>query len=193
MNRIYSFISLSLIFAEIILILLSWILSTIMTEGVRSLLSAEGIRWFVGHFSDMLLNQCLVWLILIAIGWGCLKNSRLLSFNPSDYRQKMALKWSVITLLIYSLAICYLIFTPHAILISATGELWPSPFSHALIPVLSFGLLLVSVNYGLISHSFKSITTVFNAMVNGICEASSLIIVYVFAVQLYYSCCYVFL
>ena len=37
-----------LLCAEALLIILSWILSTTMTEGVRSLLSSEGIRWFFG-------------------------------------------------------------------------------------------------------------------------------------------------
>ena len=36
---------LGLVVAEVALVLISWVLSAIQTEGVQSLLSSEGIRW----------------------------------------------------------------------------------------------------------------------------------------------------
>ena len=43
-----------LLLAQLVLIILSWLLSATRLEGVRSLLSSEGIRWFVGDFSTIL-------------------------------------------------------------------------------------------------------------------------------------------
>ena len=48
-----------LLIAELALILLSWILSAAGVEGVRSLLSGEGVRWFVGDFARMVASPLL--------------------------------------------------------------------------------------------------------------------------------------
>ena len=40
---------------------------------------------------------------------------------------------------------------PHAILLSVTGELFPSAFSSSLIPSLSFVLIVMSLSYGVAS------------------------------------------
>ena len=38
---------LALFVAELLLVIVSWLLSATRLEGVRSLISSEGIRWFV--------------------------------------------------------------------------------------------------------------------------------------------------
>jgi aminobenzoyl-glutamate transport protein len=38
----------TLLISEALLVILSWLLSATRMEGVRSLLSSEGIRWFFG-------------------------------------------------------------------------------------------------------------------------------------------------
>ena len=40
--------------AECVLVILSWLLSAARLEGVRSMLSSEGIRWFIGNFSNII-------------------------------------------------------------------------------------------------------------------------------------------
>ena len=59
-----------LLCAEALLIILSWILSTTMTEGIRSLLSSEGIRWFFGNFSNIIASPLLAWLLLVPSSFG---------------------------------------------------------------------------------------------------------------------------
>ena len=54
-----------LLIAEAVLILLSWILSAMRVDGVRSLLSGEGIRWFFGTFTSMVASPWLAWLVLM--------------------------------------------------------------------------------------------------------------------------------
>ena len=48
-----------LLIAEAVLILLSWILSAMRVDGVRSLLSGEGVRWFFGNFTTMVASPWL--------------------------------------------------------------------------------------------------------------------------------------
>ena len=192
-NRFISVISITLIVAELLLFFFSWIISATLTEGIHSLLSAEGIRWFLSHFTDIIQSPLLIWLILISIGYGCLKRSQILSFRHYDYRQKIAIRWTLIVLLLYVITVSILVFAPHAILLSATGQIWPSPFSNALIPIISTGIVFASVNFGVISHSFNSATTITNAMVDGIRDASPIILIYVLGTLLYHSVCYVFI
>ena len=64
-KRFMAFTALVLLLAELVLILLSWILFAIGEEEVRSLLSSEGIRWFVGGFTTMVSSPLLVWLIIL--------------------------------------------------------------------------------------------------------------------------------
>jgi aminobenzoyl-glutamate transport protein len=61
--------------AESVLIIVSWLLSAMRLEGVRSMLSSEGIRWFVGGFSDIVANPLLAWLLLALIAVGSVVQS----------------------------------------------------------------------------------------------------------------------
>ena len=68
MKRVLPYIALFLFLAEIVLILVSWLMSAALpTSGVRSMLSGEGLRWFMGHFGNILATPQLSWLILGAI------------------------------------------------------------------------------------------------------------------------------
>ena len=56
-----------LIAAQIALVLASWLLSATSAGSVRSLLSAEGVRWFCGSFSAMLASPLLACLLLLSM------------------------------------------------------------------------------------------------------------------------------
>ena len=197
MRRLFSYLVSTLAWAEVLLVLLSWILSATMTEHVHSLLSSEGIRWFFGSFSAMLASPWLVWLLLLAMAGGCLWQSGILSpltSHPSllTYRHRMALRTTVGIVVLYVLAILALTVVPHAVLLSATGQLFPSPFSRALVPIVSFGVLLASAVYGWASGRFSSIADVIASLAYGIQQAAPLFILYVVAVQFYASLKFVF-
>ena len=128
-----------LLCAEALLIILSWILSTTMTEGIRSLLSSEGIRWFFGSFTSVIASPLLVWLLLALIAIGSLQKSGLTAWQR-NYRDRLALRVATVSLLIYLGLIALLTFPPHAILLSATGNLFPSAFSRSLVPIIAFGI-----------------------------------------------------
>ncbi len=196
MKRLLAHLVLALVLAEVFLVLASWLLSATMAGNVRSLLSSEGVRWFFGGFTTMLASPWLVWLVLLAIAGGCLWQSGIVSIrlplSSLHYRQRVALRTALILMLIYIAAILALTLVPHAVLLSATGRLFPSPFSRAFVPIVSFGVLLVSVAYGWASGSFRSIASIVSAMSSGIAAAAPLFILYVVFVQFYESLRFVF-
>ena len=193
-------IAFSLVVAELLLVILSWLLSATRLEGVRSLLSSEGVRWFFGSFTEMVASPLLVWLLLCLCAWGCLQRSGLLTFSPFHlftffpltYRDKVAMRVSLVFLVLYLIVIALLTLAPHAILLSATGSLFPSAFSRSLVPIVCFGLCLVSLVFGLISGRLHGLADILEALSTGIAQGASLIIIYLFAIQLYESLRFVF-
>ena len=187
-----------LVMSELFLVILSWLLSATRMDGVRSLLSSEGVRWFFGSFTDMVASPLLVWLLLGLCAWGSLQRSGLFLFFNSQsqvsyrYREKVAMRVSLVFLVIYLGIIALLTLAPHAILLSATGSLFPSAFSRSLVPIVSFGLCLVSLVFGLMSGRLRGLADILEAFSTGIAQGAPLIIVYLFAVQLYESLRFVF-
>lgn len=183
-----------LILAELALILISWILSASMTRGVRSLLSDEGIRWLFGSFADIVASPLLAWLMLLLIALGCFQKSGLfqaLSHHthfrpliPLNYRDRLALRVTLIFLVIYISVILLLTMLPHAVLLSATGSLYPSAFSHSLVPIISFGIVILSVSFGLMSGRLQTIADILSSLTFGIEKAPWLFVLYILLVQL---------
>ena len=160
MKRLLPHIALILVLTQLLLILVSWLLSAaIPTSGVRSLLSSEGLRWFLGHFSDVLGTPFLLCLLLILMAYGCLKGCGILRFK-SSYRQSRALIITLLLFVVYVGVIVLLVMIPHAVLLSATGSLWPSPFSAAAVPMFAFGMTLLSTVYGYVAGSYRNMADV---------------------------------
>lgn len=182
--------------AEAILIIASWLLSATMTDGVRSLLSSEGIRWFFGSFSQMLASPLLVWLILLLIAFGSFQKSGavglLTSRVPLSYRDKLALRVAFAFLGLLILVIALLTVVPHAILLSVTGELFPSPFSRSLVSVIAFGVCIFSITFGVMSGKLKTLSDVLHALSFGVEKGAPLFILYILAVQFFESLRFVF-
>lgn len=173
--------------AQLLLMLVSWLLAAaIPTSGVRSLLSSEGLRWFLGHFSNVLGTSTLLCLLLLLMAYGCLRGCGILHFKTS-YRQSRALIITLLLLMVYVGVIVLLTMIPQAVLLSATGSLWPSPFSAAIVPLLAFGLTLLSAVYGYVAGSYRYMSDVYQALISGIHDGAPLLLFYVLLGQLYYS------
>ena len=181
-----------LLIAEAVLILVSWILSAMRVEGVRSLLSGEGVRWFFGHFTTMVGSPWLACLVLLLVAFGCLQKSGLFSRPHTSYRDRLALRVTVVFLVIYVGVVLLLTAIPHAVLLSSTGNLFPSPFSHSIVPILSFGMILISVSFGMVSGRFETLSDVLDALSFGCRKGAPLFIFYILAIQLYESLKFVF-
>ena len=194
-KRLLGHLAVGLLLALVVLVLASWLLSATQGEGVRSLLSPEGIRFFFGGFTDMLLNPLLTWLLLLSMAWGCLRHSGLLQFFSKPLaprRRRQALILLSVILFVIVCVMLLLTVTPQAMLLSATGQLWPSPFSHALVPVVAFGIILLSSTYGLFSRHYLSVADVCHSLVQGIAGAAPLLLLYVLAIQLFGALRFVF-
>ncbi len=190
-SKLISVIVVFLILAETLLVLLSWLLSAMMTSGVRSLLSSEGIRWFFGQYTEMLQSPLLVCMLLLSLAGGALVRSGLFS-RPVTYRQRLGLQLSLGLLVIFVSVVLLLTIVPHAILLSATGTLFPSPFSRALIPILAMGVLSISVTYGLAARTFTNLDDIIQSVSWGVSKAAPLFLLYVLAIQFFESLCFVF-
>ena len=177
--------------AELLLVILSWLLSATRLEGVRSLISSEGIRWFVGEFTYTLASPLLVWLLLALVALGCLQRSGLMS-RGRGYRDRVALRVSLSFIIIYVVIICLLTLMPHAILLSVTGSLFPSAFSRALVPIICFGVGVLSISFGMVSGRLHTLTDILDALTFGLQQGAPLIILYIMFFQFYASLLFVF-
>ena len=176
------------VIAETLLVILSWLLSAMRVEGVRSLLSSEGIRWFFSSFSDLVASPVLVCLLVLMCALGCLQKSRLTTVfsgkKSINFRDRLALYVALAFLLIYVVIILLLTLMPHAILLSATGHLFPSAFSRSLVPIIAFGISIFSVAFGLMSGVMRNLSDILQALSFGIAKGAPLLVFYLFAVQL---------
>lgn len=191
---------------QIFLVLLSWLLSAAMPEmSVHSLLSSEGIRWFMSHFTEHIATPVLVWMLLLSIAYGAIRESGLLqtlasflttksSQRPSiNYRQKFALRLVLLELILFTILMILLTAVPHAVLLSLTGSLFPGSFSQSLVPVLAFLLTVMGISYGTMSGVQRSSAEVLASLSKGIAAAAPLYIIYILGAQLYYSILYVWI
>ena len=187
MKKYLPHIAFLLFAAQLLLMLVSWLLAAaIPTSGVRSLLSSEGLRWFLGHFSDVLGTSVLLCLLLLLMAYGCLRGCGILHFKTS-YRQSRALAIMLLLLAVYVGIIVLLAMIPQAVLLSATGSLWPSPFSAAICPLFAFGITLLSAVYGYVAGSYHNMSDVYQSLIDGVRDGAPLLLFYVLLGQLYYS------
>jgi len=188
--------ALAILIAQVVLIILSWLLSAMGQEDVRSLLSSEGIRWFVGSFSAITASPLLVWLLLALSAAGCVRQSGavtlLVRHRSQSYRDRIAWRVALFFLGGYIGIVCLLTLVPHAILLSATGQLFPSAFSRNLLPIIVFGVNTFCVAFGVMAGRLKSLGDVLLSLSFGIAKGASLIILYIMLIQFYESLRFVF-
>ncbi len=191
-KKIFPRLALALMGCQLLLMFASWLYSAaIPTSGVHSLLSGEGLRWFMGHYAYVLSTPLLIWLLLLGIAYGAFMHSGLLRRRFNGYRERRALWISLAFLACYVAFVLLCTIVPHAVLLSASGNLWPSPFSHSLMPVIAFGITAFSVVYGIIAGCYKTLADVYDSLLYGIREFAPLLLFYVLLTQFYYSICFV--
>lgn len=195
-DRLVALLVGALTIAQVALVFVSWLLSATASGSVHSLLSAEGARWFCGSFAALLGSPLLACLLLLSMAWGSAVGSGLVKALPVHQpggRQRFAFQLALAVALSYLVVVALLAFTPRAMLLSATGHLWPSPFSRALLPLFALGVVLVSAVYGRASRTFQSFTDIVMSLVQGVSRCAPLFVLYVFIIQFYESLRYVFL
>ena len=187
------YVAIVLMAVQLLLMLVSWIYSAAFpASGVRSLLSGEGIRWFLGLFADTLATPLLVWLLLLSMAYGCMRRCGVFSFQGT-YREGRARMVTLLLLVIFIAVLPLLTAMPHAVLLSATGRLWPSPFSASIIPVVAFLGILLSCVYGIVSGRFDTLSGIYDALLYGIRSGAPFLLFYVLVAQVYASLLFCFL
>lgn len=175
MKRSLPYIALTLAVGELLLVMGSWILSAALPmSGIRSMLSGEGIRFFLGHFADLLATPLLVWLLLLAMAYGVVLRSGVIS-GARSFRSSRARLIALLFAAAYLAVVLLMTLVPHAVLLSASGTLWPSPFSASLVPLTAFGLAMVAAVYGIVAGTITSLADIYESLVDGLRRAAALL------------------
>ena len=180
--------------------LFSWIGSIYGMEGVQSLLSAEGIRWVLGHVVENYVNAPALGIVLILfIGSGIgihaglvdalrqlfLQERRLLS-----RKERRSLILALIALLAYGGVVLLLTMLPWNFLQGITGSWLHSPLSKGFVYILSVGIGLSGMVYGYASDTFRGVSDVVNGMSCLIARKASYFVTLFFVVQFFSSLSY---
>lgn len=213
MRNKLGYIVLVLLVSQLALILLSWLVTAAFPElPMRSVLSSEGIRWFFGSFVSNQLSPLLIYFIMAVMAVGACVRSRLydalretLSNTRSSlttssnhqhkvhYREKVGLRIALVEFIVYVIIMVLLTAIPHAILLSVTGQLFPSSFSSSFIPSLSLIIIIMSLTYGVASGTIDSVAKMHKILVGGLEVGSRIVPTYLIGIQLYMSIRYVFI
>ena len=192
-SKICAYAMFLLALAQIVLVLLSWLITAAMPEAFpRSMLSPEGIRWFFGSFTENMESPWLVGLLLICIAWGTLQTSGLLHFDRTIYRHRNALRLVLIELVLFVAVILLLTVVPHAILLNVMGGIEASSFSRSVLPYICFAVIVMSLSFGAVSNRLQGIEAMGESLSEGIRMAAPYYVIYILANQLYSSIEYLF-
>lgn len=195
-SRVYVVISGLLLALEAVLVFLSWILTVLFPEaGFHSILTGEGVRFFIGAYIDNLQSPLLLWILFGFIAWGCCYKSNILSYireRRQPYRNRMSFRIATLFVSLYITGVLYLTFGSGNVLLGVTGHLYGSPLHRAAVPLAVWGVCLQACVYGFISGRFSSWADVFNASVYGLSKACPLVLIYLLAGHLYHSLWFVF-
>ena len=188
--RVLGITTVLLLVLQVLLILVSWLVAAAAPQlMVHSLLSAEGVRWFVGHLSANLQTSLLVWGLLLSVSGGVfLRAWRIHRQSPS----RPAVRVVVVELLVFLAVLLLLSSVPHALLLSVTGNLFPSSFSDGLLGMICFAITVCSLSYCAVSRNISTLADAYAALCSGVRYAALFLPVYIVAAQLFFSVLYVF-
>lgn len=165
--------SLSHCFATILLALpllslLSWI-GSVYGWGMRSLYSAEGLRWLVANAMPNLHKAPLAEALLMSVCLGLLVESNILKGctdtlfrrrKRSSLKQRRALQITLLFILLYiAIALSLTLFPPY-VLLNAFGSYHDSALSHGIPFLLLTLCACIGVVYGGLSGHFVTFSDI---------------------------------
>ncbi len=180
-----------LLVAQVVLMILSWVLSAGVPKwGLRSLIDGPGLRWFLGRYTETLSSPILIYLLLMAIAIGMMRCCGILQ-TTFAFREKIALRFSIVTAILYVVAILSFVAFSDAILLGVTGTIYPSPFASAVVPLFALGISLVSGVYGFLSGNMPTIGSFYQSCISGLQLFAPLLLFYILISTFYQSLLYV--
>lgn len=181
---------------------LSWIGSAI-GYPMRNLFSDEGLRWFYAHLHESFTTPVLAVALPAALLCGAVSRSglgrvladicQLRGKRPRiTYRQKTALGIAGIFFTVYFSTVLLCVLTPHAILLGATGRIYPSPFAYGILPVTALGVQFTSMIYANLSNHLHGPDEILSVLYWGIRHYAVWIFITLLAAQLIHTIIYIF-
>lgn len=173
----------------------SWMGSVYEWPGVRSLLGDEGLRWVLRTISAVYLHPPVLQVILILfLGLGLWQDSGLYKackalcgrWGSLSRKEHRALVFSGIAFILYLGILLLLIFGPWGVACSVVGTFSGSPLADGFWCVLSLGIALPSIVYGVASDTYLNDRDVVRGM-SGMFIRKSDCFVTLFFVLLFFS------
>lgn len=195
-NRFSSTLSIVFFLLTLALALFSWIGSIYGLGEVQSLLSAEGIRWVLGHVVENYVQSPVLGMVLILfMGMGIVLRSGLYDAVKRfagrnkllSRKERRALTLAVGVLLLYFAMLVMSMFLPWNLYWNITGGWLHSPFSKGLVYLLSIGMGLGGMVYGYVSDAFRRLSDVVEGMSSLIAERSFTFVSLFFIIQFFSS------
>ena len=195
-NRFSSTLSIVFFLLTLALALFSWIGSIYGLGEVQSLLSAEGIRWVLGHVVENYVQSPVLGIVLILfMGMGIVLRSGLYDAVKRfagrnkllSRKERRALTLAVGVLLLYFAMLVMSMFLPWNLYWNITGGWLHSPFSKGLVYLLSIGMGLGGMVYGYVSDTFRCLSDVMEGMSSLIAERSFTFVSLFFIIQFFSS------
>jgi p-aminobenzoyl-glutamate transporter AbgT len=158
MNRFLSRLPLTFFALTVVVTVLSWV-GNVYEWGVNNLLCADGIRWAVANIIYNFTDSPIGEIILLLLGLSVLTESGFLTFwkSAKSIKQKRAMQISIVAIGVYCVTIFCLLFTSHAVLLSAFGTLRESAFQQGAYGLLLLGIIIAGNLYGYFSGTFSSV------------------------------------
>lgn len=181
---------------------LSWIGSA-MGYPLYNLFSEEGVRWFYAHMHERFTTSLLAVVFPVVLICGSLIRSGLGQLLKDicrikgrrtriTYRQKTALMIAGIFFAVYFIIMLLLVLLPQAVLLSATGHIWPSPFAYGILPVSALGIQITAMIYANLSNHLHGLSETLSVMYWGIQRYAIWIFITLMVAQVIHSIIYIF-
>ena len=194
-NHILALAVVWIVWVQAAVVFVTWCVTAIFPSlPLRSLLSAEGVRWIFGRSFSALSTDVLVCLLLVCMALGSVRGSgmlRVVGRGSLLYRERLALRCVVAEIVLYVVVMGLLTLVPHALLLSVTGSLFPSSFSVSIVHQIAVLTCLCSVTYGLVSGVLSGMDDVLSLLCLGIRSFAPLFVVYILVAELYFSVCFI--
>jgi p-aminobenzoyl-glutamate transporter AbgT len=178
----------------LVVALCSWIGNSYEVGNVQSLLNPEGLRWILRNSLKQYINTPALGIIMIlfigsgiAIYGGLIRSiwNLLTRRKALTLKERRALILSLLTFIIYTLIIFSITIAPWTLLRNVMGTLKHSPFSQGIYYIISIGIGLVGMVYGMASGQIRNDKDVVRGMSYLFARCSNYFVVLFFVVQFF--------
>lgn len=167
---------------QIIIIILSWIITAIFPEhGFNSLLSGSGLRWLLSKYINNEYSNFCIWFLFFSFFVGTFIWSKLpkkiISYSQCDYNDKFAIKVFFFEIAIGIILCLTLVLYPNSSFLGISGNLFPGPFASASFFIIGMAFFIGSTSYLILSERLKTYKEAERLLVFGIQAVAPLIVI----------------